>query len=128
MNPEYTSVLSEQGLIFSGKDDKGERMECIELSEKDHPFFFGCQYHPEFQSRPFRPSPPFYGFVAASAGKWVRKEREESGAGEVRRGRGRKNGGVGEVNGVSSGSASGTDSQENSPKEMVEKKEARNGA
>lgn len=34
-----------------------------------HPYFFGCQYHPEFQSHPNRPSPPFYGFVLAASGQ-----------------------------------------------------------
>ena len=80
VNPDYLAALSAGGLLFSGKDESGRRMECIELAEETHPFFFGCQYHPEFQSRPFRPSPPFYGFVAASAGKWVRKDREATGA------------------------------------------------
>ena len=83
VNPDYTQRLSEAGLVFSGKDETGQRMECIELSPASHPhpFFFGCQYHPEFQSRPFRPSPPFLGFVRASAGKWVRKEKAEGGGG-----------------------------------------------
>lgn len=128
VNPDYTRALEEAGLIFSGKDDKGERMECIELSDKEHPFFFGCQYHPEFQSRPFRPSPPFHGFVAASAGKWVRKDRDEQAVAEVKKGRGgRKNGaGAADVNGVANGSVSGTDSQDNSPREQ-EKKESSNG-
>jgi len=34
-----------------------------------HPFFFGCQYHPEFQSQPHRPSPPFFAFVLAASGQ-----------------------------------------------------------
>ena len=128
VNPEYVAQLSESGLLFSGKDERGERMECIELSEAAHPFFFGCQYHPEFQSRPFRPSPPFLGFVAASAGKWVRRAKDEAGGAEVRRGgKGRRHAAVGEINGGGSGNGSGTDSAENSPKEQ-EKKELSNGA
>ena len=79
VNPDYTAQLTEAGLVFSGKDETGQRMECIELPHSAHPFFFGCQYHPEFQSRPFRPSPPFLGFVAASAGQWVRKEKADGG-------------------------------------------------
>lgn len=66
VNPEYIEKLSAAGLDFIGKDDKGERMEIIEL--KDHPFFVGVQFHPEYLSRVLRPSPPFLGFVAASAG------------------------------------------------------------
>ena len=51
---------------FIGKDDKGERMEIVEL--KNHPFFVGVQFHPEYLSRVLKPSPPYLGFVAASAG------------------------------------------------------------
>jgi CTP synthase len=44
-----------------------ERMEIIEL--KDHPFFVAVQYHPEYLSRPMRPSPPYLGLVLAATGK-----------------------------------------------------------
>lgn len=50
---------------FVGRDDSGKRMEILEL--KDHPFFVGVQFHPEYLSRVLRPSKPFLGFVAASA-------------------------------------------------------------
>ncbi|KIV83664.1 CTP synthase [Exophiala sideris] len=66
VNPDYIDRLSEAGLNFIGKDDKGERMEIVEL--KDHPFFVGVQFHPEYLSRVLRPSPPYLGFIAASAG------------------------------------------------------------
>lgn len=64
VNPAYIDRLS--GLNFIGKDETGERMEIIEL--KDHPFFVGVQFHPEYLSRVLKPSPPHLGFVAASAG------------------------------------------------------------
>lgn len=66
VNPEYIDRLSAAGMTFIGKDDKGERMEIIEL--KDHPFYVGVQFHPEFLSRVLEPSPPYLGFVAASCG------------------------------------------------------------
>ncbi|KAG1790636.1 CTP synthase N-terminus-domain-containing protein [Suillus plorans] len=67
VNPEQVQRLQESGLTFVGKDEKGERMQILEL--KDHPFFMGLQAHPELCSRPLNPSPPFLGFIAASSGQ-----------------------------------------------------------
>ena len=64
VNPDMISDLEKAGLNFVGKDTEAQRMEIIELS--GHPFFFGTQYHPEFKSRPNRPSPPFFGLVEAA--------------------------------------------------------------
>ena len=44
--------MESKGLIFSGQDETKERMDIIEMSTKDHPFFMGVQYHPEYKSRP----------------------------------------------------------------------------
>ncbi|OAL70964.1 CTP synthase [Trichophyton violaceum] len=66
VNPEYIDTLQKAGLHFIGKDDKGERMEIIEL--KDHPWFVGVQFHPEYLSRVLAPSKPFLGLVATAAG------------------------------------------------------------
>ena len=66
VNPAYVDKLSSHGLCFIGKDDSGERMEILEL--KDHPWYVGTQYHPEYLSRVLRPSKPYLGFVAVSAG------------------------------------------------------------
>ena len=66
VNPEYIDKLTSAGLNFIGKDEKGERMEIVEL--KDHPWYVGVQFHPEFLSRVLVPSPPYLGFVAACAG------------------------------------------------------------
>lgn len=68
VNPKVVDELISKGLKFSGMDDKGERMEIIELDRNDHPFYFATQYHPEFMSHPHKPSPPFYGLVMASCG------------------------------------------------------------
>ncbi|KAJ4228063.1 CTP synthase ura7 [Fusarium solani] len=66
VNPDYVEQLEGAGLHFIGKDDTGNRMEVVEL--KDHPWFVGVQYHPEYQSKVLKASPPVLGFVAASSG------------------------------------------------------------
>lgn len=68
VNPDRIQALEKngEGLLFTGRDDQGVRMEIAELSRKNHPFYLGTQFHPEFKSRPNRPSPPFFAFVVAS--------------------------------------------------------------
>ena len=66
VNPELIESIEEKGLVYVGKDETGERCEIMELS--DHPYFVGTQYHPEFKSRPNRPSPPFLGLLKAASG------------------------------------------------------------
>jgi len=66
VNPDCVQDLEKAGLIFSGRDDRKERMEIVELSEETHPFYLGTQFHPEFKSRPLRPSPVFHWFVEVS--------------------------------------------------------------
>ncbi|KAF2144149.1 uncharacterized protein K452DRAFT_285385 [Aplosporella prunicola CBS 121167] len=66
VNPAYIEKLEQGGLDFIGKDELGERMEIVEL--KNHPYFVGVQYHPEYLSRVLEPSKPYLGFIAASAG------------------------------------------------------------
>jgi CTP synthase len=63
-NNAYRDVLSRHGIVFSGLSPDGELCEIIEL--KDHPWFLGCQFHPEFKSRPREPHPLFTAFIAAS--------------------------------------------------------------
>lgn len=70
VNPELVATIEQAGLIFSGRDEKGVRMEIAELARDVHPFFLGAQFHPEFKSRPDRPSPPFFGLVAAASGRY----------------------------------------------------------
>jgi CTP synthase len=63
VNPEYVGVIEQDGMIFSGSDRSGMRMEILE--NQQHPFFFATQFHPEFKSRPNKPSPPFIAFLGA---------------------------------------------------------------
>uniref|UniRef100_A0A6I8T052 CTP synthase n=1 Tax=Xenopus tropicalis TaxID=8364 RepID=A0A6I8T052_XENTR len=67
VNPELRRELETRGLKFVGQDTEGERMEIVEL--EDHPYFVGVQYHPEFLSRPIKPSPPYFGLLLASVGR-----------------------------------------------------------
>ncbi|KAH9768118.1 CTP synthase [Citrus sinensis] len=64
VNPEAIGVLEEAGLKFVGKDETGKRMEILELPS--HPFYVGVQFHPEFKSRPGRPSALFLGLILAA--------------------------------------------------------------
>ena len=57
-------MLAEYGLRLSGQSPDGGLVELIELP--DHPWFIGCQFHPELKSRPTRPHPLFSGFIGAA--------------------------------------------------------------
>ncbi|MBL8980197.1 MAG: gamma-glutamyl-gamma-aminobutyrate hydrolase family protein, partial [Gemmatimonadetes bacterium] len=67
VNNAYRDVLAEHGLRLSGQSPDGGLVEIIELP--DHPWFLGCQFHPELKSRPTRPHPLFAAFVAAALGR-----------------------------------------------------------
>ncbi|MDC0341392.1 CTP synthase (glutamine hydrolyzing) [Candidatus Poseidoniaceae archaeon] len=64
VNPDLIEQIEAAGLKFVGKDETGQRCEIFEL--EGHPYFVGVQYHPEFKSRPNRPSPPFLGLLQAA--------------------------------------------------------------
>jgi CTP synthase len=66
-NPEFESSLSENGMTISGKNPERDLVEMIEL--QDHPWFIGCQFHPELKSRPIEPHPLFVSFVKAAKDK-----------------------------------------------------------
>lgn len=66
VNPELTHFFEDKGLRFVGHDTEGKRMEVIEL--RDHPYFIGVQFHPEFSSRPMKPSPAYLGLLLAATG------------------------------------------------------------
>ena len=63
-NNDYRRVLTDAGLVISGLSPDGRLVETVEL--RDHPFFVGVQFHPEFKSRPNRPHPLFLGFLEAA--------------------------------------------------------------
>ncbi|KAE8659436.1 CTP synthase 1 [Hibiscus syriacus] len=67
VNPDMVARLENAGLSFTGKDETGQRMEIVELT--DHPYYIGVQFHPEFKSRPGKPSALFLGLIAATCGE-----------------------------------------------------------
>ncbi len=62
-NPEYEEILVKHGLVISGKNPETNLVEIIEI--KEHPWFLGCQFHPEFKSKPLSPHPLFKAFIGA---------------------------------------------------------------
>lgn len=64
VNPDLIERIEAAGLVYVGKDDSGQRCEIFEL--EGHPYYVGVQFHPEFKSRPNRPSPPFLGLLQAA--------------------------------------------------------------
>ena len=67
VNPDLIAKIEAEGLVYVGKDETGQRCEIFEL--EGHPYYVGVQYHPEFKSRPEKPSPPFLGLLRAATGK-----------------------------------------------------------
>ena len=65
-NNEYRDTLTKNGLILGGTSPDGRLVEIVELPQSEHPWFLGCQFHPEFKSRPTKAHPLFRDFIAAS--------------------------------------------------------------
>jgi len=65
-NPVYREQLEKGGLVFSGVSTDSKFVEIVELSRDEHPWFLGCQFHPEFKSKPLSPHPLFSSFVKAA--------------------------------------------------------------
>ncbi len=63
-NNDYRDTFTEKGMLLSGLAPDGSLVEIVEL--KDHPWFLGCQFHPEFKSRPMESHPLFKGFIKAA--------------------------------------------------------------
>jgi CTP synthase len=68
-NREHEQALTSHGMRLTGQTPDGMYVEICELA--DHPWFLGCQFHPEFKSKPLEPHPLFRAFIGASA-----KQRE----------------------------------------------------
>lgn len=64
LNNAYRDILSRQGMVFSGLSPDRRLVEIVEMD--NHPWMLGCQFHPEFASRPTRPHPLFKAFIAAA--------------------------------------------------------------
>jgi CTP synthase len=63
-NNDYKKTLTDKGLRITGISPDGRLAEIVEI--KDHPWFLGCQFHPEFKSRPIKPHPLFGSFIEAA--------------------------------------------------------------
>ncbi|MBA4124071.1 MAG: CTP synthase [Acidobacteria bacterium] len=74
-NPEFRQVLEKEGLVFSGVSPDGKFVEIIELPRDAHPFFVGCQFHPEYKSKPLNAHPLFVSFVKAA---WENRVNSEN--------------------------------------------------
>jgi CTP synthase len=74
-NREYEAVLTGGGLRISGSTPDGTYVEMVELP--DHPYFIGCQFHPEFKSKPLEPHPLFRSFIGAAYEQRQRVMREK---------------------------------------------------
>jgi CTP synthase len=79
-NREYEAVLTGAGLRITGATPDGTYVEIVEIPE--HPFFLGCQFHPEFKSKPLEPHPLFRAFIGAAyesgqSRRTVRKKVDE---------------------------------------------------
>ncbi len=70
-NPAYKDLLEQKGMAITGISPDNKFIEIVEI--KDHPWFLGCQFHPEFKSKPLNPHPLFREFIKASYKKKMEK-------------------------------------------------------
>ena len=75
VNPKYLATMEAHGMTISGTSPDGHLVEMVEIP--GHPYFVGCQFHPELKSRPLAPHPLFTAFVRAALEYKARKERGE---------------------------------------------------
>jgi CTP synthase len=75
-NREYEALLTGAGLRITGSTPDGTYVEIVEIP--DHPYFLGCQFHPEFKSKPLEPHPLFREFIKASYGNRQRQQKQQA--------------------------------------------------
>ncbi len=71
VNQKYLKSLTDHGLVVSGMSPDGKFVEMVELA--DHPWFLGCQFHPEYKSRPIDPHPLFISYIGAALEEQARR-------------------------------------------------------
>jgi CTP synthase len=76
VNQKYLQTLTEHGLVISGLSPDGKFVEMVEAP--DHPWFLGCQFHPEYKSKPTEPHPLFVSYIAAALAQKQRRGVEVS--------------------------------------------------
>ena len=81
VNQKYLPALQEHGMVVAGKSPDGKFVEMVELP--DHPWFLGCQFHPEYKSRPIEPHPLFVSYIEAALAEQKRRQ-EQPGRAEER--------------------------------------------
>jgi CTP synthase len=75
VNQRFLPALREHGLVVSGLSPDGKFVEMIEIA--DHPWFLGCQFHPEYKSKPTEPHPLFVSYIAAALEEKTRRAQPE---------------------------------------------------
>jgi CTP synthase len=78
VNQKYLETLERNGLVVSGMSPDGKFVEMVELG--DHPWYLGCQFHPEYKSKPTEPHPLFVSYIGAAVAEHVRREKSASGS------------------------------------------------
>src|SRR2546421_12085721 len=73
-NPEFRETLERAGLVISGESPDKKFVEIVELPREVHPWFLGCQFHPEYKSKPLQAHPLFASFVRAAYENRMRNE------------------------------------------------------
>ena len=76
VNQKYLQTLTEHGFVISGLSPDGKFVEMVELP--DHPWFLGCQFHPEYKSKPTEPHPLFVSYIAAALAQQKRREQGQT--------------------------------------------------